>query len=143
MLSDNLSSAWTSDYESLKQFVSDHLKIDGIRRILQEIKLFTSEHVTLSWRKSKNVLLVVGEKATDIVKELCNGYVIAAKAIIHTASSQAKRLTFIMILRTLYTVNWPMAKQFSHCPTLFVIFRLFYRKFKILSMQEKKQSLIS
>ena len=33
--------------------------------------MFTSEDATISWRKSKNLLSVVGEKATDIVKELC------------------------------------------------------------------------
>ena len=72
MFSDYLSIAWTSDYESLKHFVSERLKIDGIwSHSGRDKKLFTSEYVTISWRKSKNVILVDGERAVDIIKELC------------------------------------------------------------------------
>ena len=70
MFSDYLSIAWTGDYESLKHFVS--LKIDGIwSHPGGDKKLFTSEYATISWRKSKNVILVDGERAVDIIKELC------------------------------------------------------------------------
>ena len=72
MFSDYLSIAWTGDYESLKHFVSELLKIDGIwSHPGGDKKLFTSEYVTISWRKSKNVILVDGERAVDIIKELC------------------------------------------------------------------------
>ncbi len=70
--SNNLCIAWTGDFESLKQFVSEHLKLEGTWSHPDgDKKLFTSEDATISWRKSKNLLSVVGEKATDIVKELC------------------------------------------------------------------------
>ena len=70
--SNNLCIAWTGDFESLKQFVSEHLKLEGTwSHPGGDKKLFTSEDATISWRKSKNLLSVVGEKATDIVKELC------------------------------------------------------------------------
>ena len=72
MFSDYLSIAWTGDYESLKQFVSERLKIDGIwSHPGGDKKLFTSEYATISWKKSKNVILVDGERAVDIIKELC------------------------------------------------------------------------
>ena len=72
MLSDNLGRAWTGDFESLKQFVSEHLKVDGVWSSPgSDKKLFTSENVIISWRKSKGILLVSGEKAVNIVNELC------------------------------------------------------------------------
>ena len=71
-LSDNLGIAWTGDFESLKQFVSEHLKVDGAWSSPgSDKKLFTSENVIISWRKSKGILLVSGEKAVNIVNELC------------------------------------------------------------------------
>ena len=72
MLSDNLGIAWSGDFESLKQFVSEHLKVDGVWSSPgSDKKLFTSENVIISWRKSKGILLVSGEKAVNIVNELC------------------------------------------------------------------------
>ena len=72
MLSDNLGIAWTGDFESLKKFVSEHLKVDGVWSSPgSDKKLFTSENVIISWRKSKGILLVSGEKAVNVVNELC------------------------------------------------------------------------
>ena len=72
MLSDNLGFAWTGDFESLKKFVSEHLKVDGgWSSPGSDKRLFASEKVIISWRKSKGILLVSGEKAVNIVNELC------------------------------------------------------------------------
>ena len=72
LLSDNLGIAWIGDFESLRQFVSEHLKIDGVwSHPGGDKKVFTSENVIISWRKSKGILLVSGDKAGYIVNELC------------------------------------------------------------------------
>ena len=72
LLSDNLGIAWISDFESLRQFVSEHLKIDGEwSHPGGDKKVFTSECVIISWRKSKGILLVSGDGAVYIVNELC------------------------------------------------------------------------
>ena len=73
MLSHNLSIAWTGDYESrVFMLVSEHLKIGGIcSHPGKDNMLFTTEYVTISWKKSKNVILVDGERAVDMIKELC------------------------------------------------------------------------
>ena len=61
-----------------------------------------------------------------------NKYVMAEKIEIQSAFPQVHQLTFIMILKTLNAASWPTVKQFGRYPTLFFIFRLFYRNFKIL-----------
>ena len=72
LLSDNLGIAWIGDFESLRQFVSEHLKIDGVwSHSGGDKKVFTSESVIISWRKSKGILLVSGDRAVYIVNELC------------------------------------------------------------------------
>ena len=61
LLCDNLGIAWIGDFESLRQFVSEHLKIDGVwSHPGGDKKVFTSESVIISWRKSKGILLVSG-----------------------------------------------------------------------------------
>ena len=48
------------------------MKVDGAWSFPgSDKKLFTSEYVIISWRKSKGILLVSGEKAVNIVNELC------------------------------------------------------------------------
>ncbi len=68
----NLRFAWIGDFDSLNYFVKDNLMLDGTW--LQsggDNKLFTSDHVTTTWKKNKNVLSLDGERAIDIMKELC------------------------------------------------------------------------
>lgn len=71
-VSEKLCFAWIGDFESLKNFVKEKLKLDGTW--LQpggDKKLFTSEDSTITWRKNKNLLSLDGERANDIAKELC------------------------------------------------------------------------
>ena len=71
-LSDKLSFAWIGDFELLKQFVSENLKLEGIwSQPGGDKKLFTFEDSTIIWRKNRNLLSFDGEKASDIMKELC------------------------------------------------------------------------
>ena len=68
----NLRLAWIGDFDSLNYFVKDNLMLGGTW--LQpggDNKLFTSDHVTTTWRKNKNVLSFDGEREIDIMKELC------------------------------------------------------------------------
>lgn len=71
-LSDKLSFAWIGDFELLKQFVSENLKLEGTwSQPGGDKKLFTFEYSTIIWRKNRNLLSFDGEKASDIMKELC------------------------------------------------------------------------
>ena len=71
-LSDKLSFAWIGDVELLKQFVSENLKLEGTwSQPGGDKKLFTFEDSTIIWRKNRNLLSFDGEKASDIMKELC------------------------------------------------------------------------
>ena len=67
-----LSFAWTGDFESLKQFVSDTLKLDGTwSQPGGDKKLFTFGDSSISWRKNKNLLSLDGEKASNLKRKLC------------------------------------------------------------------------
>ena len=71
-LSDKLSFAWIGDFELLKQFVSENLKLEVTwSQPGGDKKLFTFEDSTIIWRKNRNLLSFHGEKASDIMKELC------------------------------------------------------------------------
>lgn len=71
-LSDKLGFAWCGDFELLKQFVSENLKLEGTwSQPGGDKKLFTSEDLTIIWRKNKNLLSVNGKRASKIMKELC------------------------------------------------------------------------
>ena len=71
-LSEKLSFAWTGDFDLLKQFVSENLKLDGTwSQLGGDKKLFTFEDSMIIWRKNKNLLSFDGEKASDVIKELC------------------------------------------------------------------------
>ncbi len=70
--SENLSLAWIGDFESLKYFVKDNLKLVGTwKQSGDDEELFTSGHVNITWTKNKHVLSFHGERAIDIMKKLC------------------------------------------------------------------------
>ena len=68
----NLSFAWTGDFESLKEFVGENLKLVGSwSQPNGDKKIFSSvSNVSIIWRKNKNSLNVNGEGANNILKEL-------------------------------------------------------------------------
>ena len=71
-LSEMLCFAWAGDFECLKQFVGKNLKLEGSwTQPGGDKKVFTSDNSTIIWRKSKNLLYLEGEKASDVRKELC------------------------------------------------------------------------
>jgi hypothetical protein len=72
--SKSLCFAWTGEFDSLKCFVKDNLKLKGTwTQPGGDKKVFTSEDSTstLIWRKNKSILLIDGERAHDIMKDLC------------------------------------------------------------------------
>lgn len=70
--SKNLCFAWTGEFSSLKCFVKDNLKLNGIwTQPGGDKKVFTSDDSILVWRKNKGILLIDGVRAHDIMKVLC------------------------------------------------------------------------
>ena len=54
---ENLCFAWSGDFESLKLFIKEDLKLDGTwSHPGGDKKLFSTENITISWRRSKSIL---------------------------------------------------------------------------------------
>ncbi len=71
-ISKSLCFAWVGDFNMLKNFVQDKLKLTGLwSQPGGDKKVFTAEDLTIIWRKNKNLLSFDGEKANHITKELC------------------------------------------------------------------------
>ena len=71
-LSDQLCFAWAGDFESLKQFIGENLKLEGSwTQPGGDKKVFDFDGSTIIWRKNKNLLYLEGEKASEVMKELC------------------------------------------------------------------------
>ena len=62
-LSYNLCFAWQGDYDSLKTFFSDELKLDGVwEQPGGDKKIFSTADISISWRKNKSLLHIVGKE---------------------------------------------------------------------------------
>ena len=73
VLRENLCFAWSVDFESLKLFIKDDLKLDGTwSHPGGDKKLFSTENITISWRRSKSLLWLKGENADGLMKNLCD-----------------------------------------------------------------------
>lgn len=71
-LLDNLSIAWTGDFDSLREFMSDELNLIGNwEQPRGDKKIFKSETISVSWRKGKSVLNIEGVDAGRITYLLC------------------------------------------------------------------------
>lgn len=69
---DKLCLAWTGDYESLKKFVMDSLKLDGIwSQPGGDKKVFNAEDCLISWRKNNKLLVIEGKREIQVKKEIC------------------------------------------------------------------------
>ena len=95
-------------------------------------KLFTSENVIISWRKSKSVLVVSGEKAVNIVnglcKQICNGRE-DRNSVGLPSNKSADIYHDIEDLKCGQSANGEAIRSLSD--SIFHIW-LFYRNFKIL-----------
>ena len=65
--------AWTGEYESLKKFLSEDLKLIGIwEQPGGDKKVFKTRNISISWRKSKSLLYIEGPEADKITQLLCS-----------------------------------------------------------------------
>lgn len=68
----SLGLAWSGDFESLKTFVSESLKLNGTwSQPGGDKKIFTGKDVSIIWRKNKNFLAFEGVKANQQKEEIC------------------------------------------------------------------------
>ncbi len=73
VLRENLCLAWSGDFESLKLFLKEDLKFNGTwMQPGGDKKLFSSENLTISWRRDKSILSFEGEKVDGLKKDLCD-----------------------------------------------------------------------
>ena len=63
---DNLRVAWVGDYDSLKRFVGEDLKLNGIWDQIPD----RADGISISWRKTKSVLHLEGAEAGSDTKQL-------------------------------------------------------------------------
>ena len=71
-ISEKLCFAWSSDYESLKHFVKDDLKLEGVwSQHGGDRRLFTFDDTSILWIKSKNILCLSGARTNEIMQTLC------------------------------------------------------------------------
>ena len=67
MSTENLSLAWTGDFDSLKKFSNEVLNLDGERtQSGGDKKFFTFGNSSIVWRKTKGLLLFKGEQSMAV-----------------------------------------------------------------------------
>lgn len=68
---DNLRVAWVGDYDSLKRFVGEDLKLNGIwDQPGGDKKIFRADGISISWRKTKSLLHLEGAEAGSVTQQL-------------------------------------------------------------------------
>ena len=68
---DQLCLAWTGDYESLKRFLVDSLKLEGIwSQPGGDKKVFEADDCSISWRKNSKLLYIEGERGCQVEREM-------------------------------------------------------------------------
>ena len=68
----SLGLCWTGDFESLKYFVADFLKLSGTwSQPGGDKKVFVAEDASIIWRKNKNILTIEGVKENQLKREVC------------------------------------------------------------------------
>jgi hypothetical protein len=69
----SLGLCWTGDFESLKHFVADSLKLNGTwSQPGGDKKVFIAEDASIVWRKNKSILTIEGVKENQLLKrEVC------------------------------------------------------------------------
>lgn len=67
-----LSLAWTGDFNSLKKFVNEVLRLDGVwSQSRNDRKVFSYGDQTILWRRNKLLLSLTGDKSNEIGKQIC------------------------------------------------------------------------
>ena len=94
-LSYNLCFAWYGDYDSLKNFFSDELKLDGVwEQPGGDKKIFSTADISICWRKNKNLLHIAGGKEAEYNKLFCSKIIenVCPQATSTYGSSQTKKV---------------------------------------------------
>ena len=69
---DKINIAWTGDFECLKQFTNEFLKLHGDwSQPGGDKKVFACNYLTMTWRKTKQVLVIEGEKSDEVKRQIC------------------------------------------------------------------------
>ena len=69
---ENISVAWTGDFDSLKQFSNEVLKLDGEwTQPGGDKKVFTFGNSVIVWRKNKGILNIDVERSDEIKRRIC------------------------------------------------------------------------
>ena len=69
---DKINIAWTGDFECLKQFTKEFLKLHGDwSQPGGDKKVFACNYSTMTWRKTKQVLIIEGEKSDELKRQIC------------------------------------------------------------------------
>ena len=72
LLTGDLSFAWTGDYDALKAFVVDDLKLNGNwEQPGGDKKVFKFNNSSIVWRKNKGFLQIEGEEVGCVMQRLC------------------------------------------------------------------------
>ncbi len=83
---DHISFAWTGDFDSLKLLITEHLKLDGTwEHPGDDKKVFKFNDSSISWRKSKGLLQIEGDKMGKVYQHLC-------KKILNSLHSSVKNV---------------------------------------------------
>ncbi len=129
----SLGLVWWGDFESLKQFVPDSLKLKGIwSQPGSDKKAYAAKDVSIICRKNKNLLFVERAKASQLKREICRnmcGY----------SSETADVLTEIAELKHGQLLNGE-AIYLRYCRISVNILVLLYHKFVILWAKRTKVS---
>ncbi len=106
---ENLGIAWSGDFNSLKQFVKDVLKLVGEwSQPGGDRKVFAFGSSSISWRKSKVCLQLEGEETITIKKKICELMLegeITSQRQMNSSSSPEMSAEEIESLRTGQLVN--------------------------------------
>ncbi|CAB3999531.1 Hypothetical predicted protein [Paramuricea clavata] len=71
-MAEELQLAWMGDFDSLKQFVSEKLNLNGEWVSPGgDKKLFNDGYISISWRKNKKALLIDGDDRDKFKSKLC------------------------------------------------------------------------
>ena len=113
----NLSLAWTGEFDSLKKFVKDSLKLDGEwTQPGSDKKVFTFGDSIITWRKNKQLLSVSGEKSNVIGKQICEVMLVdsvkSCKSVIHESQSSMTTNELIEDIENLKT------EQLTNCESI-------------------------
>jgi hypothetical protein len=111
MSTENLSLAWTGDFDSLKKFSSEVLNLDGEwTQPRGDRKILTFDNSSIVWRKTKGLLMFKGEQsmAVKTVKKICEAMLQESPnppSQTHSVISPGDRMDEIESLRSAQLLN--------------------------------------